>query len=182
MSSEPAVQLRPLEISDARTLASWSLDERFRAAAEWSPDRTLAEHEQFQRRLIADTPDGLIRLGIVHDGELAGYVALQGKDPHRRELGFVIGDSRRWGLGLGRSAARVALEYGFAGLGLQEIWAEAWAANTASVRILQRLGMREIERGESGTFLGRPTYFRRFTIAAPARTPNPLPTSSRQGG
>ena len=161
------VQLRPLEVSDAGTIASWSLDERFRAAAEWSPGLPLAQHEQFQRRLIANPPDGLIRLGVVHDGVLAGYVDLQGSEPRRRELGFVIGDSRRWGHGLGGQAARAALDHGFTDVGLHEIWAEAWAANRASVRILQRLGMREIERGESGTYLGIPTYYRRFTIAAP---------------
>ncbi|HWD82992.1 MAG TPA: GNAT family N-acetyltransferase [Kribbella sp.] len=188
MPSDPAVELRPLTVSDAGILASWSLDERFRAAAEWSPDLPLAEHEQFQRRLIADPPDGLVRLGVVHDGGLVGYVALQGTEPERRELGFVIGDSRRWGLGLGRQAAQSALDHGFAGLGLQEIWAEAWAANPASVRILLRLGMREIERGESGTYLGTPTYYRRFTIVAAAlrmdaaATPNPLRASQRQGG
>ncbi|GAB1641405.1 GNAT family N-acetyltransferase [Krasilnikovia sp. MM14-A1259] len=173
MPFDPAVQLRPLEVSDAGILASWSLDERFCAAAEWSPDLPLAEHQRFQSRLIAEPPNGLVRLGVVHDGELVGYVVLQGPEPQRRELGFVIGDSRRWGHGLGAQAAQAALDHGFTDLGLHEIWAEAWAANPASVRILQRLGMREIERGESGTYLGAPTYYRRFTIAAPTLRAGP---------
>ncbi len=53
-------------------------------------------------------------------------------------------------------------------MGLSEIWAEAWAANVASIRILQGLGMREIERGESGTYLDTPTYYRRFAVGTPA--------------
>lgn len=52
----------------------------------------------------------------------------------------------------------------FLELGLTSIGAEAWDVNTRSVRILQRLGMREIGRGESGTFLGTPTFYRKFDV------------------
>jgi RimJ/RimL family protein N-acetyltransferase len=168
MPSDRSIQLRTLELPDAGILASWSLDERFRAAAEWSPGLLLADHEAFQTRLISDPPNGLVRLGAVHDGELVGYVVIQGTEPARRELGFVIGDTRHWRRGLGRQAARAGLDYGFTRMGLSEIWAEAWAANTASIRILQGLGMRETERGESGTYLDTPTYYRRFVMGASA--------------
>lgn len=159
-----AVHLRPLEPADARVVASWALDPVFLAAADWST-RTIEEYVDFHTRLIADPPADLLRLGAVHDGDLVGYVDLHGREPHRRELGYVIGDSRRWGRGLGGLAARAALDYGFDRMGLTDIWAEALAANAASVRILQSLGMREIERGGEGVYLGTPTYFRRFTTS-----------------
>ena len=160
-----AVELHPLQPADAHLVASWALDPRFRAAAEWT-ERPLAEHVAFQSRLIADPPADLVRLGAFHRGEPIGYVVLQGAEPLRRELGFVIGDSRRWGLGLGRQAARAGLDYAFAAMGLTEVWAEALAANVASVRILQGLGMTELEPGERGTYLGRLSRFRRFAIHA----------------
>jgi RimJ/RimL family protein N-acetyltransferase len=169
MLSGLAVRLRPLEPSDAIVFASWAADERFCAAAEWSRGLTVAECEAFQRRLIADPPQALVRLGVVHDGHLAGYVDLHGTEPARRELGFVIGDSGRWHQGLGRQAAQAGLDYGFTQMGLTEIWAEAWAANIPSVRILQSLGMRELDPGASGTYMGTPTHYRRFTIDAPSR-------------
>jgi RimJ/RimL family protein N-acetyltransferase len=173
MSLANAIRLRPLDLSDPPALAAWSLDERFRAAAEWTPGLSVAEHEAFQSRLITAPPEGLVRLGVVHRDELVGYVVLQGTEQARRELGFVIGDSSQWGRGFGRQAAWAGLDYGFNRMALSEIWAEAWATNTASIRILQGLGMRETDRGEQGEYQGTSTYYRRFSIQAPARPAGP---------
>jgi hypothetical protein len=46
------------------------------------------------------------------------------------------------------------------------IWAQALDANQRSIRILEGLGLVEIDRGAEGIFLGRRTYFRRFRISA----------------
>lgn len=102
--------------------------------------------------------------------ELVGYVDLHGSDPGEKELGFVIGPSRRWGQGLGRRAAEAGLTYGFEELGLEHIWAEALAANTASVRILRSLGMEETGRGTPGMFLGEDSYYLQFSISRRAWT------------
>lgn len=167
MSDTPTVDLRPLELADAETIASWALDPLFCAAAEWTAGLSMAEYVSFHRRIITEPPGDLLRLAAVHQGELVGYVDLHGSEPARRELGYVIGDSRRWGRGLGRQAARAGLDHGFRGLELAEIWAEALDANPASVRILQALGMTETGPGEPGTYLGAPSYYRRFTLDAP---------------
>ncbi|MEN3311137.1 MAG: hypothetical protein V7645_466, partial [Actinomycetota bacterium] len=58
------------------------------------------------------------------------------------------------------------LDHGFDKLRLQEIWAEAFDANQRSVRILQRLGLLEIRRGDEGAFLDQPTFYRQFAITA----------------
>lgn len=166
MHSAQVVHLRPLELADADVLASWAFDPKFCAAAGWSVGLAHEEYQSFQARLITHPPDDLVRFGALHQGELIGYVVLQGQEPCRRELGFVIGDSRRWGQGLGRLAARAGMHHGFIDMGLDEIWAEALDANVASVRILQGLGMPEVELGEQGIYLGRPTFWRRFTLNA----------------
>jgi RimJ/RimL family protein N-acetyltransferase len=166
VSALPAIELRSLESRDAEVVASWALDPRFLAAAGWTVGLSIAEHISFQRRLITQPPDDLLRMGAVHEEELVGYVDLHGSEPARRELGFVIGDSRRWGRGLGQCAAQAGLDYGLRDLGLTEIWAEALAANLASIRILQSLGMTETEPGVSGTYLGTPSNYRRFTHAS----------------
>jgi len=147
-------------------MARWAADSEFCRAAGWTPDLPHAEYLRFQQRLIQSPPADLIRLGAVHNGVLVGYVDLHGGESHRRELGFVIGERSRWSRGLGRLAAAAGLGYGFDQLGLQEIWAEAFDANQRSVRILQRLGLRETGRGDEGVFLDQPTYYRRFAITA----------------
>ena len=182
MSDTSAIDLRPLELADAEAMASWALDPLFCAAAEWTVGLSMAEYVSFHGRIIAEPPGDLIRLAAVHQDELVGYVDLHGSEPARRELGFVIGDSRHWRRGLGRQAAQAGLDYGFRDLELTEIWAEALAANLASVRILQRLGMTETEPGEPGTYLGAPSHYRRFTIYTPSRPPGSRrPTAPSRG-
>jgi RimJ/RimL family protein N-acetyltransferase len=48
-----------------------------------------------------------------------------------------------WGQGLATEAARAALEFGFNRLGLEEIVAFAVPGNTASRRVMEKIGMQE---------------------------------------
>jgi RimJ/RimL family protein N-acetyltransferase len=52
-----------------------------------------------------------------------------------------------WGRGLACEASRAVLRHGFAGLGLPRILARADAPNAASIRVMERLGMRFVRRG-----------------------------------
>jgi RimJ/RimL family protein N-acetyltransferase len=153
-------------------MARWGSDPEFCREAAWTVRHSFAEYQRFHQTLVQFPPHDLIRLGVIHEGLLVGYVDLHGDEPHRRELGFVIGERCRWGRGLGQSAAATALDYGFDQLSLQEIWAEALDANHRSIRILQRLGMVETGRGNEGMFLDQPTHYRRFAITAQERTAN----------
>jgi RimJ/RimL family protein N-acetyltransferase len=162
----PSVTLRALARADAPVIAGWGADTAFTRVADWSPDRTVAERARFQERLIVTPPPDLMRWGVEHEGSLVGFVNLAGGEPGRRELGFLIGGSGRWGHGLGRAAAAAALELAFGALALDEVWAEAYDAHQRSVRILQGLHLRETGRGAPGRFLGVPTFYRRFAITA----------------
>jgi [ribosomal protein S5]-alanine N-acetyltransferase len=52
-----------------------------------------------------------------------------------------------WGRGLASEAAHAVLQHGFATLGMSRILARADAPNAASIRVMQRLGMRFERRG-----------------------------------
>lgn len=136
---------------------------------------------RFWQELITDPPRDLIRLGVESDEGLIGYVDLHGSERDRRELGYTIGGRDRWGRGLGTAAAAAGLTYGFTELGLDEIWAEALDAHAASVRILQRLGMRETGRGDRRSFLDRTTHYRQFVINADEWTGD-LPDRATRSG
>lgn len=158
--------LRPLHVEDAGVLAGWAADPEFCREAGWTVGRPFTELQRFHQRLIESPPPELIRLGAISGGTLVGYVDLHGDEPHRRELGFVIGDRNTWGRGLGSRAAAAGLEHGFDCLGLEEIWAEALRANERSLRILQRLGLAETSKSDDGLLLDQPSHYRRFTITA----------------
>ncbi|MHA7284435.1 GNAT family N-acetyltransferase [Arthrobacter sp. TMS2-4] len=156
------LHLRPLQHGDAHALAGWGRDELFCRHAGWAATSPATLHD-FWVRQVEDPPTGLIRLAVENaDGYLVGYVDLHGSNPGEKELGFVIGPSPRWGAGLGRRAAEAGLTYGFKELGLDCIWAEALAANTASVRILRSLQMQETGEGGHGVFLGEDSHYLHF--------------------
>ncbi len=159
------VSLRPLTLEDAVTIAGWAADPVFCRAADWTVGLPPSEYVAFQAGLITEPPTDLVRLGATLAERLFGYVALQGREVGRRELGFVIGERALWGQGLGTAVASAGLRHGFVALGLSEIWAEALDANAASVRILERLGMRETGVGDPATYLGQPSHYRQFTIS-----------------
>lgn len=156
------VRLRPFAHGDAELLADWGADPVFCAHAGWDADASWRERVAWARR---DLPDHLLRRAAVVGPDVVGYVDLHGSGP-RRELGYVVGGRERWGQGFGRSVAHAGLAWGFGALGLTDMWAEAVDANVASVRILERLGMRETGRGEEATFLGRRSFYRVFTLTA----------------
>ncbi len=159
-----ALHLRPLQHEDADALVGWGEDGLFCRHVGWGASSRTALHD-FWVRQVEDPPAELIRLAVENaDSEVVGYVDLHGTNPGDKELGFVIGPSRRWGQGLGRRAAMAGLVYGFEELALGCIWAEALIANSASVRILRSLGMQETGKGGLGAFLDEDSYYLQFRM------------------
>jgi RimJ/RimL family protein N-acetyltransferase len=158
------VFLRPLVLADVAICASWGLDRHFCEHAGWTVGLPLSAHEAHWQLMVDQPKVDHLRLAAVAGDQVVGYVDFAGDEPARRELGYVIGPSERWGQGLGGTVARLGLEYGFHELGLDEIWAEAVDANRASVRILASAGMTETGRGEDEPFLGAPSFYRQFAI------------------
>jgi RimJ/RimL family protein N-acetyltransferase len=104
--------------------------------------------------MASDPPSELLRFGAVVDGELVGYVDLHGTDPDRRELGFLVGPSRRWGRGLGFRIAAMGVARGIMEEGLAEVWAETHPANAPALAILGKLGMTQTGEGDEDEYLG----------------------------
>jgi len=162
------VILRALEVEDATVLASWQTDAVFAAHAGWRVTSDPADGEQWWRASILDPDPLLLRLAVTGDAALVGFVDLYGARSDERELGLVIGPSSRWGRGLATSAAGAALAHGFVQLGLRRVWAEAVAANHASVRVLEKAGLSPAGRGRAEEFLGEPSHYELFEITQSA--------------
>ena len=76
------------------------------------------------------------------DGRQIGGIGLRVDYQHQHaELGYWLGPPY-WGLGYATEAAREILRYGFQDLSLHRIFASHFKHNTASGRILLKLGMR----------------------------------------
>ena len=61
----------------------------------------------------------------------------------RAEAGWRL-RRQHWGQGLATEGARALLTHGFASVGLDTVWAETMAVNTASRAVMRKLGMRHV--------------------------------------
>ncbi len=79
------------------------------------------------------------------EGSVTGWwsLALDDTDPTAAELGYRL---RRdaWGRGLATEGAAALLRHAFETVGLQRVWARTMAVNTASRRVLEKVGLRAV--------------------------------------
>jgi RimJ/RimL family protein N-acetyltransferase len=87
----------------------------------------------------------VFEFALVHrkDNRVAGGVGTRITNVEQREgdLGYVL-RKNLWGQGIATEAARAVLDFAFDALGLHRVWATADPENVASVRVLEKLGMR----------------------------------------
>jgi ribosomal-protein-alanine N-acetyltransferase len=91
-----------------------------------------------------EVPRKKYQLAIVlkHEGRLIGNCGIRMQTPHAEiaDIGYEI-DRHYWGHGYATEAASALLEFGFNQLHLHRIWAYCIAENTASARVLEKIGM-----------------------------------------
>lgn len=116
------------------------------------PDKPLLNVEQ-ARQLLVDHPIADYRkygFGrgaciLKSTGEQIGFAGLK----YLKELGEVDVAYRlmptHWGLGFATEAALASVRFGFAELGLKRIIGLAMPENVASVRVLEKTGLRYVE-------------------------------------
>ena len=149
----PRLVLRAIVADDAADLFAFRSDpieQRYNDP----PLRTLDEAHDLIRRLDRERHEyGAVHWGVTLVGDdrvvgLLGYNEIVAE--HRRaSLGYDLA-RRLWGRGLATEALTAVLGHGFDALGLNRIEAHTDAANTSSIRLLQRLGF-----WREGTFHNR---------------------------
>jgi len=96
------------------------------------------------------------------DGKVIGLIGLICRDHGQGEMGWALAVEHR-GQGHATEAARALMDYGFNSLGLRRIHADTGTDNLASLRMMERLGMRRegLLRGavyEEGKWVDRYVY------------------------
>jgi RimJ/RimL family protein N-acetyltransferase len=110
--------------------------------------RDRDESREALARMVAETgleKDGdYLTLAVTRDGAVLGHVelGLVSAEHQQGEVGYVFHPDHQ-GKGFATEAAHVMLRLGFAELGLHRIIGRCSARNTASAKLLRRLGMRQ---------------------------------------
>jgi ribosomal-protein-alanine N-acetyltransferase len=108
---------------------------------------TVADIEEWIRNAVPSSVGLLaVELKVAHD--VVGYCGLvdSGRSPEEPELAYEL-LGRFWGLGFATEAASAVLDWASSS-GYARLWATVWDWNTASRRVLAKLGFTETERQE----------------------------------
>ncbi len=141
------LKLREFTSGDAAATLAWTGDV---AAVQFVPlgPMDAPANEDYVATLLGEAarePRNIYNLAIeeLATGHVVGVVGLTiDSRRHRRgELGYLL-RADRWGRGYATEAAALMVDFGFDDIALHRIWAVCDAENTASARVLRKLGMR----------------------------------------
>jgi len=142
------LQVRDLVPGDVHSMHAYASNPDVARYLFWGPN-TYEETQGSLNSFIAaqnDEPRLIYEMGIVlaASDQLVGALCLYLGNCEMRndaEVGFVLHPDY-WGRGVVSEAAAVLVRAGFDQLGLHRIWATCDTRNVASVRVLEKLGMR----------------------------------------
>ena len=141
--------LRPLSTADAEALYRISNEppvRRFLWDDEPVSETAILETVAESGRMFSTDGVGLFGVWPRGSGELAGFCGFcyAPGGSGEIELSYEI-SSRLWGRGLATEAARACLGYAFTQTNLEWVVAGADAPNAASLRVIEKLGMKPVD-------------------------------------
>ncbi|MGI5818000.1 MAG: GNAT family N-acetyltransferase [Armatimonadota bacterium] len=141
------LELRDFREGDVEAVHQWASDPEVVRFMGWGPNTPERTREFLQRKFAERTGDprrtwdlAVVRRGT---GRVIGSVGLRLDDElQQAELGYCYHQDA-WGQGFATEAAREMLRLGFEVLGLHRIRATVDTRNGASIRVLDKIGMRQ---------------------------------------
>ncbi len=141
------LELRDFREEDVDAVHEWASDPEVVRFMGWGPNTREQTREFLQRKFAERTgePRRTWGLAVVRrdTGRVIGSVGLRlNEHLQQAALGYCYHQDA-WGQGFATEAALEVLRFGFEQLGLHRIHASADARNGASVRVLDKIGMRQ---------------------------------------
>ncbi|MCM3620288.1 GNAT family N-acetyltransferase [Sutcliffiella horikoshii] len=137
--------LRRLELGDSDRVEELASDYELAKTTLTVPHPYPAgSAKDFIRSVWAAEDKGLVVFAVIEkeSERLIGIINIKVTLAYKRgELGYWVGRPY-WGKGYGTEAARAVVEYGFNELGLNKVFAGAFADNPGSWRIMEKVGMK----------------------------------------
>jgi [ribosomal protein S5]-alanine N-acetyltransferase len=137
--------LRRMTPSDAEAVFAYASDPEVTRYVVWDTHRSIQDSRAFlelavQKYKSGGEPDwGIVYKGDHHFVGTCGFVGWD-VDHARAEIGYVL-SRKYWGRGLMPEALRAMIAFGFERMGLNRIEARCIAENTASARVMEKVGM-----------------------------------------
>jgi RimJ/RimL family protein N-acetyltransferase len=145
MLQGPRVSLRALAKSDVDAIFALFSDPEAMRYWAYLPYTERAQAEQrLERDFIGMAEQASFPWGIAQGAALIGTVTLHDLNlaQGRAEIGYMLGRAH-WGQGLAREAVSLAIDHAFGPLELRRLEADIDPRNTASQKLLERLGFQK---------------------------------------
>ncbi|HEV2131627.1 MAG TPA: GNAT family protein [Longimicrobiaceae bacterium] len=136
--------LREITEDDGSAVLAYQRHPLFSRYYHWS-ERTEADVRLFLQQFLEwqeEEPRSKFSFAITLEGTMIGIASLRRptSEAPLAEIGYEL-SPEHWGRGYAREAAGALLEFGFGELGLHRLGAHCVAENTASARVLEKVGM-----------------------------------------
>ena len=151
----PRLALVALRLEHVPAVFAYANDPDISRLVVWPRHETLQNSRRFVAHCLVGYAKGdLYKWGLVPQSDRAflGTCGFGTLDPARGvgEVDYVLAKPF-WRLGFATEAAAAVLHFGFTALGLRLIEARAWPHNTASLRVMAKLGLRYRETESTWT-------------------------------
>jgi [ribosomal protein S5]-alanine N-acetyltransferase len=148
IAETPRLILRHFQLEDATDFFELNNDPEVLKFTGDAPFKSILEAENFLRNYSEYQKNGFGRWAVIRkeDNAFLGWCGLKLNEENAVDLGFRF-FKKYWGNGYATEAALKSLELGFSKFGLSEIIARAATENTASVRVLEKIGMSYFKTG-----------------------------------
>lgn len=138
----PRLRLRPPSLDDVEGIAGYAGDPDVARYVSWPRHRSRRDAEAFLHYALAAAEQGRERTWVVVERAseaLVGTIGLR-LQGHRVELGYVLARPH-WGRGYATEAAGAVVAWALARPDIHRVWAVVDVDNTASARVLEKVGM-----------------------------------------
>ncbi|MEM9189413.1 MAG: GNAT family N-acetyltransferase [Myxococcota bacterium] len=141
----PRLLLRGFRLTDVEDALAYRNDSEFSLYLPHIPfPFTQADAEAFVRRNIEQTWDEHPTFAVVYETNVIGTVNFEVDVVHRSAmLGYALGRAW-WGAGLAYEAVEAASRWAATTFELDRVWASTDARNHRSIRLMNRLGMKQV--------------------------------------
>ena len=152
--------LRPLAEADAADVFAYASNPNMTPHSLWDAHKTVEDSRQFvtayaESHYAEEEPEPMgIVLGDREAGHVIGTVGCHWRSRKSRqmELGFALAEPH-WGKGITTTAAQLLLGHVFENYDVERVQARCMVENTASARVLRKLGMTHEGTLRSSVFL-----------------------------
>jgi diamine N-acetyltransferase len=146
-----SVYLRSLKLADAKTSCLWRNNPLIWQYTRFKPTKYITEEMETEwlKKALGNINEYRFAICLKSNSQYVGNIQLIDVKSKKADLHLFIGESSYWGMGFGKEATALMINYGFTYLGLESIRLEVHNENYAAQHLYKKVGFL-VDREENG--------------------------------